>query len=135
MRYPNDAPRIRQLAEECKFLPTVADVVNWCEARAPTERIDYSQAMFEGRKQDEALAAARLLRPTLKQLHERHGKDYGIKGSEQDRIANEAKKRMAGKTLDAANAAAIAVMDKAYGWDTAAKGYTPMLVEVLKRST
>jgi hypothetical protein len=133
------AEDIRAVARECKFLPTVADVVAWCErryeaARKPLDRQGQAVAMFKGRAEDEALQVARALRPTLAQMQEQYGADWGIKGSTADRIANERKRQAAAKITDEANAAAIAAMDKAYDWNTAAKGYTPILAELLKRS-
>jgi hypothetical protein len=136
MRYPSEiSTQIRQLAEECKFLPTVADVVEWCEKKNPTPRPDYRQAIQQGRMADAELAAARLSRPTFAELQEKHGPGWGIRASKQDQIANEEKIRKAAEILDQANAKAIAEMDKAYGWDTAAKGYTPALARAMHEST
>jgi hypothetical protein len=72
---------------ECKFLPTPADVIAWCERetaalRRPVELADREAEARARLKtladEQETLAAQRKLRPTLKQIHDKYGSTWGL---------------------------------------------------------
>lgn len=128
---------IGKLARECKFLPTIADVVAWCEresnlSRKPLEQEDREEATLRARAEDDAWQKARLERPTLDELKAQFGPNWGIKGSEQDRIEDERKKAAAAKITEEANRRAIAAMDAEHDWNTAERGHSWALAELVK---
>jgi hypothetical protein len=128
---------IRKLARECKFLPTVADVVAWCErqrqmAAKPLVREDLEDAAYRGRKQDEALEGARKQRGNLDELKAKYGPNWGIKQmSKQDEIENDRKRKARALVTEEANQRAVAALDAKFNWDTATYGYTPALARVV----
>jgi hypothetical protein len=73
---------------ECKFLPTPADVIAWCERelaemRRPVDHLDRLEKLREEAKQRESADAewqkARMLRLPLDALRAKHGPNWGIK--------------------------------------------------------
>lgn len=97
------------VARETRFLPTVADVVAYCDREKRSlqeivDRDDYNNALARERQQraqhDAAQTEERKSRPTLQQMQERYGDRWGIgqgdsvKG-EAERSANAAELRQA----------------------------------------
>ena len=82
------ADPLRGIARETKFLPTVADIVGWCEhktqdMRGPIERED-RDARFARERAERAAAEARRdaerpHRPTIDELRAKYGPNWGIK--------------------------------------------------------
>lgn len=109
---------IKGVARETRFLPTISDLVAWCEResaflRDAVERDDREQRLRAEaearRKADEKLAADRRLRPTLQQLHEQYGPDWGIgAGDDLSRIASEKSRALAAEANDRLRAAEYA---------------------------
>lgn len=82
---------VHGVARETRFLPTVADVVGFCELeltemRRPLDREDRDARMreeFERRlAEDRALQDDRARRPTLDELKEKHGPNWGLTGKD-----------------------------------------------------
>jgi len=78
---------------ETRFLPTPADVIAWCERevadlRGIVDRDDYHRDIREkmkGReKEAESVAAARATRPTLQQMQDKYGPNWGINQGEKE---------------------------------------------------
>lgn len=109
---------IKGVPRETRFLPTPADVIGWCEReteylRSIVERDDREQRLRAEaearRKADEKLAADRRLRPTLQQLHEQYGPDWGIgAGDDLSRAASEKTRALAAEANDRLRAAEYA---------------------------
>lgn len=81
------ADPLRGVPRECKFLPTPADVIAWCERetaalRRPVDAEDrYSKHRAEAqqrRQDEELLVEQRKQRPTLDELRAKHGPNWGI---------------------------------------------------------
>lgn len=76
------------VARETKFLPTVSDLVGWCERettflRGAVDREDREEALQRERERrrqdDEAQTAARAVRPSLDDLRSKYGPNWGLK--------------------------------------------------------
>lgn len=102
------------VAREVKFLPTVADLVAWCEReteamRRPIDAVDrferLAQDQARARREDEALQATRVARPMYDDLKAKYGPNWGL--STIDEVLGETRKH-AGEILDRANALALA---------------------------
>jgi hypothetical protein len=85
---------------DTKFLPTPADVIAWCERelqewRTIVARDDHDKALRaeaqERAERESGLAKARALRPTLPQMQDQYGPNWGI--NEGDSIGAEAKEK------------------------------------------
>jgi hypothetical protein len=127
---------VHGIARETKFLPTVADVVAFCERetaelRRPVDREDHDRKLreeFTRRAEDEKFwAADRAARPTLDELRAKHGPTYGLKDDprtpEQLRVSRE--------TMERANRTALERECAAAGMDPD-RGVSPSLVKVLR---
>lgn len=77
---------------DVKFLPTPSDVIAWCERqtdqmRGPVEREDRDtrilREMRERREEGDRWDADRAQRPTLAELKQKHGENWGL-GEQQD---------------------------------------------------
>jgi RNA:NAD 2'-phosphotransferase (TPT1/KptA family) len=122
---------------ETRFLPTPADVISWCEReltewRTIVERDDRERQLLQQAKEraDETarLDAARKLRPTLQQMHEKHGPNWGLSATEkQDLIVKAARD----DTMKKANAYAFEEECKAAGVDPARMTVSPTLAKIL----
>ena len=105
------------VARETKFLPTIADLVGFCEReteelRGPVDRDD-RDAMLRRQADERAAEEDRWskLRPkreTLEELRAKHGPNWGIKGDTQDKAAA---KRAHLETVQKANDRALARME------------------------
>lgn len=93
-----------------KFLPTPADIISWCDPktqdlREVVERADREHRIASEaasrRMADEKLAADRKLRPTLQQLHEQYGPNWGI--NTDDEIISAAKREQQRARAEEAN--------------------------------
>ncbi len=78
---------VRGVPRDCKFLPTPADVIAWCEReteplRGIVHKYDEQQGiiaeMRKRREEGEKAAAARKTRPTLEDLKAKYGPNWGI---------------------------------------------------------
>ncbi len=78
---------VRGVPRDCKFLPTPADVIAWCEReteplRGIVHKYDEQQGiiaeMRKRREEGEKAAAARKERPTLEDLKAKYGQNWGI---------------------------------------------------------
>jgi hypothetical protein len=131
---------VHGLPRHCKFLPTVSDVIAWCENMTAADfhrafdREDQEAVQFARRREDEALEADRKTRLTYAELKAKYGQgrdDWGITGSEDDRRAEERKRALAAKITEEANRLSIAALDAKFNWDTAARGYSPALAKTM----
>ena len=84
------ADPIKGVSRECKFLPTIADIVSWCEKeteemRRPVERADRDEMLAAQRRaraaEDAEMQDKRGRRPTMDELRAKHGPNWGIKDS------------------------------------------------------
>ncbi len=126
---------IKGIARETKFLPTVADLIGYCEReteslRGPVDRED-RDAML--RRQAEARveeadrwAKLRPTRETLDELRAKHGPNWGIKQPADDKGA----KRRQLETIQKGNDRALAQMD---GTVSAGIPITAALIATLRR--
>lgn len=87
------ADPLKGVARETRFLPTVADVVGWCEREKAglqviVDRDDFARAAAREREEieraEQQLAAARATRPTLQQMEEKHGPRWGMRELEKE---------------------------------------------------
>ena len=85
---------LKGVARDTRFLPTVADLVGWCERelaelRAIVDRDDFEKACAQQQRDlraaEQKLADDRKLRPTLQQLQEQHGTNWGIQDQQEMR--------------------------------------------------
>lgn len=120
---------------DTKFLPTPADVISWCEReleewRTIVARDDREKALLAEAKQraekEAGLADARKIRPTLQQMQDQHGPNWGIR--EEDRIAAEAKEKQTA-LFERANRITLERSRQAYGKPTGIA--SPELVRLL----
>jgi hypothetical protein len=107
---------LKGVAKDTRFLPTVADLVAWCERetiamRKPVETVDHfsrlHDEMIARREEGEYWQKARATRLSLDELRAKHGPDWGIKG----RIIDDgtAKKRQTA-AIQAGNDRALALV-------------------------
>jgi hypothetical protein len=88
---------VHGVARETKFLPTVADIIGFCERetdemRRPIDREDRDAKMraeFKARAEDEKFwQADRAARPSLDELKAKHGDNWGLEArQDQKRLA------------------------------------------------
>lgn len=131
------ADPLKGVARETRFLPTIADLVAWCEREKAglqtiVDRDDHARALAKGAAeraaQDRELAAARTLRPTLQQMQEKHGPNWGLSAAEkQDLIVKAARDGH----MRRANRAAFDAECKAAGVDPALMPISPSLAKLL----
>jgi hypothetical protein len=93
MQYPRSlalecADPLRGAAQETRFLPTVADLVAWCQRRtyhmqSIVDREDWEAAIVAERQAtaeaEQRLAEARKTRPTYDQLKAMYGPNWGLR--------------------------------------------------------
>ena len=93
---------LKGVARETRFLPTVADLVVWCERgtdelRRPVTRDDRERqlkAEAKARKTVETkLAADRAARPTLQQMRDKHGPNWGLQAADSEKQIAEHSRR------------------------------------------
>lgn len=130
---------LKGVARETRFLPTVADLVGWCERERAglqgiVDREDHAAAVAtkarELAQHESALAAARKTRPTLQEMQKEHGPNWGIGAAEkQDLIVKEAQRA----TLVKANRRAFEAECKAAGVDPAHMTISPSLMRIVTR--
>jgi hypothetical protein len=127
---------VHGVARETRFLPTVADIVAFCERetaelRRPVDREDHDDKMrqeFTRRAEDEKFwKADRAARPSLDEIREKHGPNYGLK----DDPRTPEQLRLSRETLERANRAAFERECTAAGVDPA-RGVSPSLIAVLR---
>jgi hypothetical protein len=127
---------VHGVARETKFLPTVADVVGFCERetdemRRPIDREDRDRKMraeFEQRAEDEKFwQADRAARPTLPELKDKHGENWGLSGGKPDPVRAAATREQ----LERSNRVAFERECQAAGVDPA-RGVSPSLIAVLR---
>src|SRR5262249_6289979 len=96
------ADPVKGVARTTKFLPTVADVVAWCERetaalRTPVDREDRDQQFIrecrERAEHEAEWAEKRKARPTLEELQAKHGPNWGIAQPADDTVARAASAR------------------------------------------
>lgn len=82
---------VHGIARESKFLPTIAELIAWCEKqtdfmRAPVDAEDRKDFLRRQQMETEAeerrIAAARAERPNLDQLKAKFGPNWGLKSTE-----------------------------------------------------
>jgi hypothetical protein len=127
---------VHGVARETKFLPTVADIVAFCERettelRRPVDREDHDRKMreeFTRRAEDEKFwAADRAARPSLDEIRAKHGPNYGLK----DDARTPEQLKLSRETLERANRMALERECAAAGMDPD-RGVSPSLVKVLR---
>jgi hypothetical protein len=128
---------LKGVARETRFLPTVADLVGWCEREKAglqtiVDREDHAAAVArkarELAQEESALAEARKTRPTLQQMQEKHGPNWGLSVAEkQDLIVKAARDN----TMKRANAAAFEAECRAAGVDPECMPISPSLAKML----
>lgn len=111
------ADPLRGVARETRFMPTVADLVAWCERetqamRTPVEREDRDgrilREMAERRDDGEYWQRARLERPTFDDLKAKYGPTWGLGQHKTDDHAADDRHAAA---IDRANQRAYARME------------------------
>lgn len=129
---------LKGVARETRFLPTVADLVGWCERevadlRGIVERDDYHRDIREKmkrRRQEAAgVEAARKTHPTQQQMQDKYGPNCGLQQSEKEDLKVKAARieRMA-----RANTLAFEAECKAAGVDPAG-GVSPTLRRMIEQ--
>jgi hypothetical protein len=128
---------LKGVARETRFLPTVADLVGWCEREKAglqtiVDREDHAAAVArkasELAQEESALAAARKVRPTLQQMQEKYGPNWGLSVTEkQDLIVKAAR----ADAMNRANKAAFDAECRAAGVDPAHMPISPSLAKML----
>lgn len=71
------------IVREVRFLPTVADLVAWCERgteplRRQADNIARAKSQLRERTRFEAEQASKTIRPTMRQMQEKYGETWGI---------------------------------------------------------
>lgn len=108
---------------ETRFLPTPADVIAWCERevadlRGIVERDDYHREIRERmkRREEEAnsIEAQRKTRPTLQQMKDKYGENWGITSVEKEDLKVKAARQ---DMMARANTAAFEAECRAAGID------------------
>lgn len=126
---------VRGVSRETRFLPTVADLVGFCERetqamRRPVEVEDRDAAlrweMVERREAEARLRADRARRPTLDDLRQKHGPGWGIDGAVRPSESLKATREQ----LVRANNATFERECMAFGIDPE-RGVSPSLVKLL----
>jgi hypothetical protein len=128
---------LRGVPRDVKFLPTPSDLIAWCERetedlRRPVDREDRDvkmRAELERRiAEDQALEHDRATRPTLSELQEKHGLNWGINAA--DPINPQAREN-ARTALDRANRSLLERENAAAGMDPGSN-VSAALVKVLR---
>lgn len=126
---------VKGVPRETRFLPTPADVIAWCEResadlRGIVERDDRERHIIGEMKRTEEeaakLEADRKTRPTLKQMQEKYGPNWGLKTDEAATAAKAA--HMA--ALEHANRSTFQRECEAAGIDPAG-GVSPSLTKLM----
>jgi hypothetical protein len=122
---------------ETRFLPTPADVISWCEReltewRTIVERDDRDRQLrkeaLERADETARLEAARKVRPTLQQMQEKYGPNWGLSVTEkQDLIVKAAR----ADAMNRANKVAFDAECRAAGVDPAHMPISPSLAKML----
>jgi len=128
------------VARETRFLPTVADLVAWCERETASMRgivetedreARIIREMEARRLESEKIEASRRARPSYDELKAKHGPNWGLKGAaEIDHAAKAAQRAQ----LDRANERVLAKAYAAAGAEPAgALSASPLLAAVIRQ--
>lgn len=131
------ADPLRGVARDTRFLPTIADIVAWCEREKAAlqqivDRDDYNAELAkkarELQQQESEHSAARKTRPTLQQMQEKYGPNWGISGAEKEDLIVKAARA---ETMKKANTLTFERECKAAGVDPAL-GVSPTLAKLIE---